>query len=174
MKDSINNASSAAMNLGLEKLKAFFISYLNKIYCAKAHLQERLPEIQHQSHFADLKHAIGETLEDVNRQITRMDEIYALLDEEPSVVDCSGLIGMVEDAYTEIHKESGNPELRDLSILFYMQNIKSVEMASFQILQIAAVKFKNRHIKQLLLENFDEAKADRALLLLITTKYITS
>jgi len=166
MKDSINNASSAAMNLGLEKLKAFFISYLNKIYCAKAHLQERLPEIQHQSHFADLKHAIGETLEDVNRQITRMDEIYALLDEEPSVVDCSGLIGMVEDAYTEIHKESGNPELRDLSILFYMQNI--------EILQIAAVKFKNRHIKQLLLENFDEAKADRALLLLITTKYITS
>ena len=174
MKDPLNKSAFAPMNLGPEKLKSFFISYLNKIYCAKTHLQERLPEIQEQSHFSDLKHAIGETLEDVSRQITRMEEIYTLLDEEPSTGNCSGLIGMVEDAYDAIHEQSADPELRDLSILFYMQNIESVEMASFQILQIAAVKFKNRHIKQLLLENFDEAKADRALLLFITTKYITS
>ena len=55
-----------------------------------------------------------------------------------------------------------------------MQNIEGVEAASFQVLQLAAVKMKNARIKQLLRENFDEAKADRALLLLITTKYITN
>jgi len=46
-------------------------------------------------------------------------------------------------------------------------------MASFQVLQMAAVKLKNKQIKQLLKENYDEAKADRTLLLLIAAKYIT-
>jgi hypothetical protein len=49
-----------------------------------------------------------------------------------------------------------------------------MEMASFQVLQMAAVKFKNKQIKQLIKENYDEAKADRTLLLLITAKYITA
>ncbi|AMR30040.1 hypothetical protein A0256_00730 [Mucilaginibacter sp. PAMC 26640] len=174
MKDPADKSPFTPINLGPEKLRSFFITYLNKIYCAKTHLHERLSEIQEQSHFSDLKNAIGKTLEDVGKQITRMEEIYILLDEEPSTGNCSGLIGMVEDAYEAIHEESADPELRDLSILFYMQNIETVEMASFQILQIAAVKFKNKQINQLLFENFNEAKADRTLLLLITTKYITS
>lgn len=66
-----------------------------------------------------------------------------------------------------------NQRVRDMSIIFYLQNIESVEMASFQVLQMAAVKLKNRQIRQLLKENYDEAKADRTLLLLIAAKYIT-
>jgi hypothetical protein len=60
-------------------------------------------------------------------------------------------------------------ELRDMSILFYLQNIESME-----VLRIAAVKLKNKQIKQLLTENVDEAKESRTLLLLISAKYITS
>jgi len=47
-------------------------------------------------------------------------------------------------------------------------------MASFQILQMAAVRLKNKHISQRLKENYEEAKADRTLLLLISSKYITN
>jgi ferritin-like metal-binding protein YciE len=162
------------MKLSPEKLRIYFISHLNKIYCAKSHLAERLPEIEEHSHFRDLKYAIAETLEDIQKQIVRMDEIYALLGTNGSIERCGGMIGMVEDAYAAIHEQMGDPMLRDLSILFYMQNIESVEMASFQVLRMAAVKFKNKQIKQLLLENFDEARSDRTLLLLITSKYITS
>jgi ferritin-like metal-binding protein YciE len=53
------------------------------------------------------------------------------------------------------------PELRDLSVAFYMQNIESMEVASFQVLQMAAVKLKNKQIKQLTRENYDETKSDR-------------
>ena len=80
----------------------------------------------------------------------------------------------IEDAFEAINEQSGESELRDLSIIFYLQNIESVEMASFQILQMAAVKLKNKHVDQLLKENYNEAKADRTLLLLISSKYITN
>jgi len=96
------------------------------------------------------------------------------LDAEVSKGSIHGLTGLIQDAFEAIEEQAGEPEMRDLSIIFYLQNIESIEMASFQILQMAAVKLKNRHINQLLKENYEEAKADRILLLLISSKYITN
>jgi len=162
-----------SIKLGPAKLKQFFIHHLDRIYAAKAHLVAKLPLILDEVHFRDLHLAITETIADVEKQIARMEIIYALLDVKVSNESCHGLIGLVEDAFDAIMRQKKDPALRDLSIIFYMQNIESVEMASFQILQMAAVKIKNKQIKQLLKENYDEAKADRALLLLISANYIT-
>lgn len=162
------------INLGSAKLKRFFLSHLNRIYAAKVHLISKLPEINHEVEFSDLKNALEKTVEDVERQIARMEMIYALLDAEIADGSIRGLTGLIDDAFDAIKQHSGEAELRELSIIFYLQNIESVEMASFQILQMAAVKLKNHQINQLLKENFNEAKADRTLLLLISSKYITS
>ncbi|MDQ0641202.1 ferritin-like metal-binding protein YciE [Pedobacter sp. W3I1] len=162
------------INLGSDKLKVFFIKHLDRIYGAKLHLVSKLPTLANEVEFADLKNAINETVADVEKQIARMEVIYSLLDAEVSRGSTHGLIGLIQDAFEAINEQIGEPELRDLSIIFYLQNIESVEMASFQILQMAAVKLKNKHINQLLKENYDEAKADRTLLLLISSKYITN
>lgn len=162
------------ISLGSQKLKVFLIKHLDRIYCAKRHLVTRLPEIAEEAEFADLKIAINETVSNVEKQIARMEVIYSLLDAEVSKGSIHGLTGLIEDAFEAINEQRGEAELRDMSIIFYLQNIESVEMASFQILQMAAVKLKNKHINQLLKENYDEAKADRTLLLLISSKYITN
>lgn len=162
------------INLGSEKLKLFFIRHLDHIYSAKSHLVTKLPLLVNEAEFADLKDAICQTVSDVEKQLARMEVIYTLLDEEVSTGSIQGLTGLVEDAFVAINKQHGEPELRDLSIIYYLQNIESVEMASFQILQMAAVKLKNKQIDQLLKDNYDEAKADRTLLLLISSKYITN
>ena len=161
------------INLGSDKLKAFFIKHLDRIYGAKLHLVTKLPILEQEAEFADLKNAIAETVSDVEKQIARMEVIYSILDAEVSKGSIHGLTGLIEDAFEAINEQIGEPELRDLSIIFYLQNIESVEMASFQILQMAAVKLHNKHINQLLKDNYDEAKADRTLLLLISSKYIT-
>ena len=163
---------TTGINLGTDKLKSFFITHLNRIYCAKLHLINRLLEIERLSHFRDLQQAIAETTEEVQKQITRMGEIYELLDAEVAIESHKGLTGLVEDAFIAVKQQSADPVLRDMSILFYMQNIESVEMTSFQVLQMAAVKLKDKQISQLLKENFDAAKADRSLLLMVSAKYI--
>jgi ferritin-like metal-binding protein YciE len=162
------------INLGSKKLKLFFLKHLDRIYAAKLHLVSGLPKLAAEAQFADLKNAICETVEDVEKQLARMEVIYTLLDADVSHGSIHGLTGLIDDAFEAINEQTGEPELRDLSIIFYLQNIESVEMASFQILQMAAVKLKNKHINQLLKENYDEAKADRTLLLLISSKYITN
>jgi len=172
-EQSDKSHSPQKINLGSEKLKTFFVNHLNRIYYAKAHLVEWLPKLKDEVYFNDLQHAIEETVEDVEKQMARMEVIYELLDAQISKGSINGLTGLVDDAFEAIREQTGEAELRDMSIIFYLQNIESVEMASFQVLQMSAVKLKNKQIKQLLKENYDEAKADRTLLLLIAAKYIT-
>lgn len=162
------------INVNKNELDTFFIRHLNKVYTAKSLLIEELPEILENAHFADLRAAIEETINGVRQQMVRMDEIYQILNVEISDVDTGALKGMIEDSFNDIKFHGGNAELRDMSILFYLQIIESMEMASFQILQMLAVKLKNDRIKLLIKNNYDDARKDRTLLLLITAKYIST
>src|ERR1700754_5281761 len=101
--------------LSAENLSHFFISHLNRIYCAKSHLQERLPEIRVHAHFSDLIHAITETLIDVEKQVSRMDEIYLLMGLQHNFENCQGVIGLIEDTFSAINQERQDPEMCDLS-----------------------------------------------------------
>lgn len=162
------------IDLNKNDLLEFFVHHLNRIYSAKTHLLKKLPEILFEVQFADLEGAIHETIEIVQKQRKRMEQIYAMLDADISEGSVGGLTGLISDSFDDIKKHQGNPELRDMSIMFYMTNIEAMEMASFQILQLLSVKIGNDKIKALIKENFDEAQADKALLLLITTKYLTT
>jgi ferritin-like metal-binding protein YciE len=160
------------INLNKQDLIEFFIHHLNKVYSAKTHLLNRLPEILYQVHFSDLEGAIYDTIEIVKKQRERMKQIYEMMNAEFHEGNINGLKGLIDDSFDEIKLHQDNPELRDMSIMFYMTNIEATEMASFQILQLLSVKLGNDKIKSLIKENFDEAQSDKALLLLITTKYL--
>ena len=172
--DETFEPNKESINLEKQDLKTFFIIHLDKVYTAKSHLIAMLPQIANHVHFTDLKVAIKETITDVKKQITRMNMVYDLLGTSSKNGTHSGLTGLVDDSFKDIQLHSNHPELRDLSILFYLQNIESMEMASFQMLQISSVKLKDKKVQQLIKENYDEAKGDRTLMLLIAAKYITS
>ena len=165
---------SQEINLSKQDLIEFFIHHLNKVYAAKSHLLDRLPEILYQVQFQDLEGAIFETIEIVRNQRERMRDIYQIMGAEISSGRVNGLKGLIDDSFEEIKSHQGNAELRDMSIMFYMTNIEATEMASFQVLQLLSVKIGNDKIKALIKENFDEAQSGKALLLLITTKYLTT
>ena len=78
----------------------------------------------------------------------------------------------MEKIFSDLQQQFGDHELRDLLIVTYLYQQENVEMASFQILQIAATGIPETRITQLLKENYEEAKADRALLMALTKKYI--
>ena len=53
-------------DLSQAELRQFFISHLNRIYCAKSQLIDKLPQLGKRSGFRDLQQAIGETMEVVS------------------------------------------------------------------------------------------------------------
>ncbi|TDO20258.1 DUF892 family protein [Pedobacter duraquae] len=174
MTTNLSGENSGTNRLHAERLEPFFIEHLAKVYVAKCHLVAKLPQINNQVNDPDLSHGIDETVVNVEKQISRIAFIFSLLDAPLPVKDANGLKGLVEEAFEAIEAQDGDEFLRDLSILFYLQNIENVEAASFQLLQMAAVKFSDKNIGELLKQNFEEAKKNRTLLLLISTKYITN
>ncbi|MFD0791987.1 DUF892 family protein [Mucilaginibacter litoreus] len=158
--------------LSFEKLRSVFINYLHLVYCAKHHLIERFTEIEDDANFNDLKLAIDETIDDTRNQLLRIEAIYILMDVEPNLTSCDSFINLAEDAFYKIQKHSMEPQVRDMYLLFYMQNVENLEMASWQVLEIIANKLKMEPVRAMLRECFDEAKADRALLLSIMRKLI--
>lgn len=157
--------------LSSTELRHFFISHLNRIYCAKSQLVEKLPELAKRSHFLDLQQAIGETVEIVGNQLARIKEIYVLLDDFYRLENCTGLIGVLDEAFQSIGSPGDSPALRDLSILFYMQNIESIEIASFKMMLMVAGQLRVRDVVQLLRECYDEALEDKILLNAIAANY---
>lgn len=158
--------------LSLKELRHFFISHLNRIYCAKSQLMEKLPELGKRSHYVDLQQAIAETVEVVKNQIIRMKQIYILLDSWYQPESCIGLVGVLDEAFQSIGHPDESPALRDLSILFYMHNIESIETASFKVMMLVAHQLGEPGIAQLLLECYDEAMEDKILFKEITANYL--
>ena len=172
MENSAYPPRLPSADLASEDLTAFFISHLSRVYCAKDQLADKLPQLAKQVHFLDLRQAIEETVEVVQGQIKRMKEVFILLDTIYTYESCTGLVGMLDEAFQSIGPNAGKPELRDFSILFYMQNIESIEITSFNILLLVAEKLNDPQVSQRIKECYDEAKEDRALLKQITGHYI--
>jgi len=145
------------------ELKKFFVSHLNRLYCAKNQLSDKLPVIEKNSHSRDLRHAVSGTVDSVLMQIGRIEEIYTRLDASYTPESCIGLSGFLDEAFQSIGPPLDRPILHDLSILFYMQNIESIEMASFEVMMRVADKLKEWDVVQLLRECYDEARQARAM-----------
>ncbi len=160
------------MTLNYQQLKTYFIDHLSRIYCGKQHIVDRFPELVTRAEFKDIRLAICETVDDVKTQIARMDEIFKKLGEDVKMGPCLGLKALLDEAANAINEQRDDAIMRDMAILFYLQNIESTEVASFQVLRMVARALNNAEISQLLLENFDEAKEDRNLLLELTKKYL--
>src|ERR1700761_8308484 len=141
MDHTPKNVNKEIPQLEPSQLRDFFTNQLNYIFCAKSHLAERLPDMAGQADFNDLKYAIMETCEGIERQILRITEIYNLLDKKPELENCDGLIAFIEDGFNGIYIQRGKPGLRDLAILFYLSIIESIEVTTFRTLQIIATKF---------------------------------
>jgi len=159
-------------NTAKNKLLKFFSGHLDRIYCGKQHLLDSLPALADKAHFGDLKLAIQELHNDVRNQIDRMNEIYQILHVERSEAGCVGMTTLLQEMFEGIDTHKGEKPLCDLSLMFYLQNIESIESASFQMLRLTAEKLNNETVNQLLIENLDEAKDDRGLLLQISKKFM--
>ncbi|HEY4197809.1 MAG TPA: DUF892 family protein [Mucilaginibacter sp.] len=155
-----------------DAMRDFLIEHLNRIYCAKDKLADKLPLLAGQAGFLDLQQAIGETVEEVREQLKRLRRIFILMDTFYQPTSCLGLSGLLDEAFQAIGPRAGNRKLRDLSILFYMENIESLETASFKILGLAAKNIKNKEIGQLLKECYDEAREDTVLYRQIMSYYV--
>jgi ferritin-like metal-binding protein YciE len=152
-------------------LKQFFISHLNRIYCAKTQLADKLPLLNRSSGFPDLRLAISETITMARHQIDRLKAIYFMLNASYQPESCVGIVGILDEAFQSIGKHDESSTLRDLPLLSYMFHIENIETTSFEVLLVISEHLKEPGIIKLLTDCYNEAQKDKVLFQQITQRY---
>jgi ferritin-like metal-binding protein YciE len=102
-------------------------------------------------------------LKETNRQIERIEEVFSILNEDPSGELCDGIKGLIKEA-RKLANRCLNNEVRDAAVITSIQHINHYEMAGYGT-AIAYAKVLERHdLAELLLETLrEEKRADMGL-----------
>jgi ferritin-like metal-binding protein YciE len=155
-----------------QSLKQVFIHNLNRVYFGKCYLDSKLGQLMQFASFTALQHAMQEFWDDVKRQISRMDEIYKLIDETPSDKNCNPIKSIVKDEFCLDEKHSIHI-LNDMDVIMYLQLLEHINITSCRMLIMVAKLLKYDEAQQLLKECFDESIDNDQLFLLISKEYLT-
>jgi ferritin-like metal-binding protein YciE len=153
-------------------LRKVFLMQLGNIFSVKTYLIANLPLMAESASFQDLRHAILETIADIQVQLLRMDVIYKIIGEQYKPQQCMGIRALT----TEIFVAAKTPDLshleRDLLLLYHLNNLESIEISSFTFLKEMALSMPLEDLTILLHQNIDMAKDNKELFEMITQEYI--
>ncbi|RYU91395.1 DUF892 family protein [Mucilaginibacter terrigena] len=150
------------------QLRSFLFEHLNREYCAKSHLLERLSELEEQSHFEDLKDVIKETTGHIEDQVQQLNGVYKELKLSYTFEHCEALINFLEDAFININRQSENKAIRNAFVLSYLYYIESLEVASLRLLILVAKKLGLTSVLKIFTETYTDTKSNQALILHLT------
>lgn len=158
--------------LNADMLKTVFVHNLNRLYFGKRYLDAHLDELIHLASFNNLQMALHELWDDIKNQITRMDEIFILVDEKPSDKDCNPIKAIVEQKFC-LDEKRALPIITDMDVILYVQMLEHINITAYRMMKMIAVQLKLTKITQLLTECFDESMEDDQLFVVISKAYIT-
>jgi ferritin-like metal-binding protein YciE len=147
----------------MENLTDLLVAELRDIYSAEKQIVKALPKMVRGAASADLKQAISEHLEVTKAQVSRLEDVFAQLEEKPRAKHCKGMEGLLEEGAECLQEEEAGT-LRDLQIIGAAQRVEHYEVAAYGTAKTIAEKLGLSEAAELLGETLsEEEEADRAL-----------
>ncbi|GGH74272.1 ferritin-like metal-binding protein YciE [Filimonas zeae] len=121
-------------------LLELFKDEIKDIYWAEKHLVKTLPKMQKAATSEQLATAIGEHLEVTKTHVTRLEQVFGLLEEKPRAVKCEAMEGLALEGASIIENTQKGSSTRDAGIILASQKIEHYEIATYGALaQLATV-----------------------------------
>jgi ferritin-like metal-binding protein YciE len=149
--------------LKLDNLETLLVMQLRDLLSAEEQLIEALPKMAQAANAPSLKEAFQNHLEETRKQKTRLEEVFSLLDQEPSSEKCEAMEGLIVEG-DEIIGLDGDPDVKDAALIASAQRVEHYEMAGYGCAAAFARKLRKRKVAALLQKTLrEEAHADRTL-----------
>jgi ferritin-like metal-binding protein YciE len=160
------NPAKDALN---SKLKEFFLEQLQDIYWAEQKLVKTLPKLAEASHSGDLRAAFESHLIETEGHVSRVEQVFELLGEQPEAKECPALKGIAEEGEEIIDETEEGSSQRDVGLIFAGQKAEHYEIATYGALVQLAKDMGQEQIADLLGQTLaEEKKADEKLTELAT------
>lgn len=155
-------------------LKKLFIDSIKDIYWAENHLTKVLPKMQKAATSEELATAIGEHLEVTKTHVSRLEEVFGLLDEKIQAKKCDAMEGLAKEGESILENTDDGTATRDVGIIMASQKVEHYEIASYGSLVQIATTLGLTDVADLLAQTLAEEKDADATLTEIAENNINS
>lgn len=131
---------------------------LKDIYYAENQILKALPKMVEKATNRDLKKGLKDHLEETEKQIGRLDQVFKLLAQQPQGVRCPAIDGLIDEA-NEVAGEVEDKSVLDAAVIGSAQAVEHYEMARYGTLIAWADELGRDDVVRLLTTNLNEEKA---------------
>jgi ferritin-like metal-binding protein YciE len=146
-----------------KKLDELFHDTLKDIYYAEKKILAALPKMAKAAQNDDLAAAFEKHHGETEEQVSRLEQVFELIDAKPQGKNCAALEGIIEQGQEIINEYKGSPAL-DAGLLAAAQAVEHYEISRYGTLRTWAEELGLDDAVKLLQETLDEEEAtDEAL-----------
>jgi len=139
----------------ITNLNEKFIHELGDIYDAEHRFLEAQQMMIGQASDTKLKSMIQDHIQQTQRQISNLEQVYQLMGQQPKRVACEAAIGLVKEGQKTM-EEAGSDTIRDTLITGAQAKVEHYEIASYRGLVMGAQLMGNNEALQLLQQNLQQ------------------
>jgi ferritin-like metal-binding protein YciE len=146
-----------------KQLDELFHDTLKDIYYAEKKILSALPKMAKAAQNEDLTAAFEKHQAETEGQISRLEQVFDLIDQKPQGKKCAAIEGILEEGQEIIKEYKGSPAL-DAGLVSSAQAVEHYEIARYGTLRTWAEELGLDDASKLLQETLDEEEAtDQAL-----------
>ncbi|HVI08507.1 MAG TPA: ferritin-like domain-containing protein [Candidatus Binatia bacterium] len=113
-------------------LRDLYIDELRDLYSAETQLVKALPKMAKNSANGQLREAFEEHLRQTSEHVSRLEQIFHLLQEKPTGKKCLGMEGLVKEGAEILKGEFANA-LKDAGIIGAARQVEHYEIAAYDL-----------------------------------------
>ena len=146
-----------------KNLKDLLLHTLKDVYFAEHEILKALPKMAEVAQHAELKKAFETHRGQTERQVERLNDVFALLNQQPQGEPCKAIQGIIAEGQEVMETFAGGPAL-DAGLIAAAQAVEHYEIARYGALRSWAELAGLDDAADLLDETLEEEKETDALL----------
>lgn len=155
---------TAAGQHSASQLEEFFMGELKDIYGAEKQLTKAIPRLQKAATTEELKRALEDHLAVTQEHITRLEEVFDMLEKKPQSKKCEAMEGITREGDAIVKETTSGSITRDAAIIMAAQKVEHYEIASYGGLVQLAKTIGRDDVAEILAQTLEEEKeADQLL-----------
>jgi ferritin-like metal-binding protein YciE len=135
---TMHDAVKKSAEIGSAGLAELFLHGLKDIYYAEKKLTKALPKMIKAAQSSELSGALSDHLEETQEHVSKVERVFALLDQTPKSTTCDAIDGIVDEAEA-ILEQFGKTRACDAAIIFAGQAAEHYEITRYGSLHAFAL-----------------------------------
>ena len=144
--------------MSLDSLHDLYVDELKDIHSAERQLLRALPRMAKAAESPELRSAFESHLKETEKQVERLDKIFAELEKKATGKKCKGMEGLIEEG-KEMLEEEADPAVMDAALIAAAQRVEHYEIAAYGCVRNYAELLGYTSAARLLQQSLDEEEA---------------